>query len=248
MALDFKRKVPKGIQAPYSIQGYWSNTGVRKWLIQFRGWNTRNLQSIPAYNRYQRKAKFSEISKLAVYLHSTDLYHQAPKFSAMTSPIEKSLCVIEYAKTNSCTSVQWAFRKRFRTDPHPPSSIQRLFDNFENQGCVWNKKISGRPRVWLGCTAGDGHCQSKSKEMCGEGKPSVTDAENDCVASSAQAGSHATLQCHATKPFDWESWSCRWRVDEVATSLSRSHSMWLLSWSYVKEQLFVPALPLDIDE
>jgi hypothetical protein len=43
---------------------------------------------------------------LAVYLHITYLYRQAPQLSEMTSPIEKSFCVIEYAETNSCTSVQ----------------------------------------------------------------------------------------------------------------------------------------------
>jgi hypothetical protein len=34
----------------------------------------------------------------------------------------------------------------------------------------------------------------KSKEICMEGKPWVTDAENDCVASSTQMGSNETLQ------------------------------------------------------
>jgi hypothetical protein len=58
------------------------------------------------YNWYQQKVKFSEISKLAVYFHITYLYCQALQFSEMSSPIEKSFCVIEYKKTKSYTSVQ----------------------------------------------------------------------------------------------------------------------------------------------
>jgi hypothetical protein len=64
-----------------------------------------------------------------------------------TSPTDKSSCVIEYAKTNSCIRVQLAFRKRFLTNPPPRASIQRCFDKFENQGCMCKKKSSGRPRV-----------------------------------------------------------------------------------------------------
>jgi hypothetical protein len=59
------------------------------------------------HNRYQRKMKFSEISELAVYLHITYIYSQAAQFSEITSPVEKSFCVIEYTETNPCTSVQW---------------------------------------------------------------------------------------------------------------------------------------------
>jgi hypothetical protein len=51
---------------------------------------------------------YSQISKLAVYLHITYLYFQAPQLSEMTSPREKSFCMIEYTKTNPCTSVQQA--------------------------------------------------------------------------------------------------------------------------------------------
>jgi hypothetical protein len=54
-------------------------------------------------HRYQRQVKLSEISELAVYLHITYIYRQAPQLSEMTSPIEKSF---EYAKTNTCTSVE----------------------------------------------------------------------------------------------------------------------------------------------
>jgi hypothetical protein len=55
----------------------------------FSGIKYEELQSIPTYNQYQHNIKFSEISKLAVYLHITYLYHQALKFSEMASPTEK---------------------------------------------------------------------------------------------------------------------------------------------------------------
>jgi hypothetical protein len=70
------------------------------------GISTRKLQSKPTYNRYQRKVKFSEISKFAVYLHITCLYFQAPQWSEMTSRTETSFGVIEYTTTNLCTCVQ----------------------------------------------------------------------------------------------------------------------------------------------
>jgi hypothetical protein len=39
--------------------------------------------------------------------------------------------VIEYSKTNSCTSVEQAFRKRFGKNPPPPVRINRRLDNSE---------------------------------------------------------------------------------------------------------------------
>jgi hypothetical protein len=97
------------------------------------------LQSVPTYNRYQRKVSSSEISKSAAYLHITYLYRLAPQFSEMTSRVEK-ICVIECTKTNLCTSVHWPLRKRFHTDPPSQVSIQRWFDTFGNQGCICKKK------------------------------------------------------------------------------------------------------------
>jgi hypothetical protein len=65
----------------------------------------------------------------------------------MASPIEEGFCMIEYAKTNSCTNVQRTFRKRFLTDPPPQASIQRWFDNFGNQRCICKETSNGRPRA-----------------------------------------------------------------------------------------------------
>jgi hypothetical protein len=84
---------------------------------------------------------------LAVYLQITYIYRQVPQLSQMTSPTEKNFCVIEYAKSNSCASVRWAFRKRFHTDPPPRALIQRWFDNSENQGGICKKESSDHPHL-----------------------------------------------------------------------------------------------------
>jgi hypothetical protein len=55
--------------------------------------------------------------------------------------------VIEYTKTNSCSSAQRTLRKRFRTAPPPRASIHRWSDNAENRGYICKKESSGRPRV-----------------------------------------------------------------------------------------------------
>jgi hypothetical protein len=100
------------------------------------------LQSILTYKRYQQTIKFSEISKLVVYPHVAYLYCHALQFSGIVYPIEESFHVTEYTKTNSCTSVQSAFRKRVCKDPPPRAMIQRWFNNLENL-----KKSGGYPCV-----------------------------------------------------------------------------------------------------
>jgi hypothetical protein len=86
------------------------------------------------------------------------------------------------------------------------------------------------------------------KSGCSGLLPRVTDAENDCVVSSAQTGSHETLQCHVTRPLDWragathEEWM-KW------PPRSPDHTQCdVFLWGNAKEHVFVPPLPLDIDE
>jgi hypothetical protein len=55
-------------------------------------------------------------------------------------------------------------------------------------------------------------------------------------------------ECHTTRPLDWESWSCRWRLAEAASLLSWPHSISLVSARYVKQEVFVPPLLLDVSE
>jgi hypothetical protein len=87
-------------------------------------------------------------------------------------------------------SAQWAFRKLFCMHPPPRASIQRFSclttpktrDVFVRRKAVsvlvWVK--SGEKAV----AAGRGHFESKSREICAEGKLWVTDAEKDHVSSS----------------------------------------------------------------
>jgi hypothetical protein len=111
------------------------------------GDNIRWNYNIPLHNQNQRNIRFSEISKFAVYLHITYLYRQATQFSEMASPLEKSVFGIEYAKTNSCTNFQRAFRWRFLKDPPLRALMQRWFGNSESQGCICKKGSGGRPHV-----------------------------------------------------------------------------------------------------
>jgi hypothetical protein len=99
---------------------------------------------------------------------------------------------------------------------------KKMCGNFYTDGFGWNLTMLCYETAELGELL-------ESKEIYAEGKPWVADVGNDCVPSSTKTGLHETLQFHATKSLDWESWSCRWRVNEVAPSLSRSHSMWFLS-------------------
>jgi hypothetical protein len=58
----------------------------------------------------------------------------------------------------------------------------------------------------------------------------------------------ANSECHGTIPLNWESWSCRWRVAEVASSLSRPHSVWLPYTELHNGKSVCATLVLDIDK
>jgi hypothetical protein len=48
----------------------------------------------------------------------------------MATPQQKAFCILQFAKTNSVTSVQWLFRTRFGIDivyvPSLPNDLQEL--------------------------------------------------------------------------------------------------------------------------
>jgi len=56
-------------------------------------------------------------------------------------------CVREFIKTESPTAVQRAFRLRFNIQPPTGKSICRWNYQFEQIGCLYKGKSSGRPRV-----------------------------------------------------------------------------------------------------
>jgi hypothetical protein len=49
---------------------------------------------------------------------------------------------------DSCPIALWAFRKRLYKDAPPQATMQKLFYNMQNQGCVCKKKDSGHP-LWV---------------------------------------------------------------------------------------------------
>ena len=59
----------------------------------------------------------------------------------------KIFCVREFIKTALATAVQRAFRLRFNIQPPTRKSICRWNHQFEQMGCLFKGKSSGRPRV-----------------------------------------------------------------------------------------------------
>jgi hypothetical protein len=115
-------------------------------------------------------------------------------FRNWVSRIEHHFAWLEFAKINPCASIRWAFRKRFRKNLPPAVSIQRWFDDFENQICICKKKIGDRPRVSLNACTAAGHFCSNSKEICRREVVSFR-CRNGCVcvAGSMQMGSHESI-------------------------------------------------------
>ena len=63
---------------------------------------------------------------------------------AFTQP-EKAFCVLEFAKTESWTLVQRAFRRNFRKEAPERKSILRWHGKFVKDGCLCPAKKTGRP-------------------------------------------------------------------------------------------------------
>ena len=63
---------------------------------------------------------------------------------AFTQP-EKAFCVLEFAKTESWTVVQRAFRRKFGKKPPERKSIVRWHGKFITDGCLCPAKRTGRP-------------------------------------------------------------------------------------------------------
>lgn len=63
---------------------------------------------------------------------------------AFTQP-EKAFCVLEFAKTESWTVVQRAFRRKFGKEPPKRKSIVRWHGKFITDGCLCPAKRTGRP-------------------------------------------------------------------------------------------------------
>ena len=65
----------------------------------------------------------------------------------MAAMEHKIFCVLEFIKTESATAVQRAFRLRLNIQPSTRKSICRWKHQFEQIGCLYKGKCSGRPRV-----------------------------------------------------------------------------------------------------
>jgi len=67
--------------------------------------------------------------------------------SKMATMQHKIFCVREFIKTEPATAVQRVFRLRFNIQTPTGKSICRSNHQFEQMGCLYKGKSSGRPRV-----------------------------------------------------------------------------------------------------
>ena len=57
----------------------------------------------------------------------------------------KAFCVLEFAKTESIVTVQRRFRIMFHTEPPTDKTIREWYMKFQQSGCLYAAKRSGRP-------------------------------------------------------------------------------------------------------
>jgi hypothetical protein len=68
-------------------------------------------------------------------------------FKMTASAQEKALCVLEFAKTTSVSSVQWHFRTHYGKNPPTRKFIYDWWKQFQGKGCLCKGKSTGRPQV-----------------------------------------------------------------------------------------------------
>jgi hypothetical protein len=163
--------------------------------------------------------------------------------------MENGFGVVEYMKTNSCTRVQRGFKKRLRTDPPPRSSIQRSSDNFENQGCICKKKNSDRPHVSDESVRQVGVTFNRSPTK------SVRKGSRELQMPKTIAWHVLRRRVHMKPYYATLPNRCIGRTgaaDEVSMKWPpRSPDLTpyeFFLWGYIREQVLVPPLQLDIDE
>jgi hypothetical protein len=142
-----------------------------------------------------------------------------------------------------------ACRKQFRMDTPPGGLIQRWSDNFENQGCICKKKSSGRPRVsnkavWrVEATFSRRPRKSVRKGSHEFQMPKTTVCQvlcrRVCMKPNNSTLSNRWIGRAGATDEEWLKWPPR------SPDLTPCD---FFLWGYVKEQVFVPPLLLDIDE
>ncbi|PSN37746.1 hypothetical protein C0J52_22725 [Blattella germanica] len=65
----------------------------------------------------------------------------------MTTPKEKQVCMLEFARCNSSIKVRRLFRLKYQIDPPYIWNIRRRYRQFVDGGCVCKGKHPGRPCV-----------------------------------------------------------------------------------------------------
>lgn len=169
--------------------------------------------------------------------------------------VEKAFCVLELAKTNSVTVVQRRFRTKYGKSSPTRQSIYDWYKQFENTGCVCKRKSTGRPPV--------------SEEQ-------IDRVRDVYVRSPGKSTRSASLELQIPQPTVWKilrtvwpHWHSQVRnyLDERlpgrwigrASEENMVYKRWpprspdltpcdYFLWGYVKDKVFVPPLPVDIDD
>jgi hypothetical protein len=158
----------------------------------------------------------------------------------MTSPIEKSSCIIEYAKTNSCTSVQQAFAHIHIREHRYSGAVTtlRTRDEFVRRQTV---------AVLVGVMRLYGTWRPLSIEvqrnLCGREGGSYRYRKRLCGPLCAD-GCAWNLTVPRCKTLGFWELELQMKWPPRSPDLTPCDTF---LWGYVKEQAFVPALPLDID-
>jgi hypothetical protein len=64
-----------------------------------------------------------------------------------TSGYHKAFCVLDFDTDRSVVSVQRHFRTKFGRDPPSGKSIRKWYSQFQDTGCIFKRKSTGRPSI-----------------------------------------------------------------------------------------------------
>ena len=85
--------------------------------------------------------------KFQVFGHTNDFFLNFLGSVLAFSQQNKAFCVLQFAKTESWTCVQRAFRRKFEKEAPERKSIVRWHAKFVKDGCLCPSKQTGRPSI-----------------------------------------------------------------------------------------------------
>ena len=108
---------------------------------------------------------------------------------------EKALFVLEYARTNSNKTSQRAFVRKFSKKSPTAKQIWSWKKKFEDEGCLFRAKGSGRPATAERKDRADSpNTLAKPQKVYKKNKYGDSDTSNDSLAGSKETFGNETLQ------------------------------------------------------